>query len=92
MFLARRASSPQAHDFPVGTLIIARPATVGHPINGVVLSVDNKYTVVVDTGRAAIAVDVEDCEAVWQAPSARHAKISSAAGQVERGYGAAGPS
>lgn len=66
MFLARRESPRQAHDFPVGTLITARPATVGRPIKGVVVSVDNKYTVVVDTGRAAIAVDVEDCEAVRQ--------------------------
>ncbi len=64
MYLARRTSPRRAHDFPVGTVIIARPATVDHPINGVVVSVDNTYTVVVDTGRAAIAVDVEDCEAV----------------------------
>jgi hypothetical protein len=63
MFLDRRASSRQAHDFPVGTPITARPATVGRPISGVVVSVDNQYTVVVNTGAASIAVDVEDCEA-----------------------------
>jgi hypothetical protein len=64
MYLNRRASSRQAHDFPVGTPITARPATVGRPISGVVVSVDNRYTVVVNTGAATIAVDVEDCEAV----------------------------
>ena len=64
MYLARRTSARRAHHFPVGTLIVARPATVDQPINGVVVGVDGRYTVVVDTGRAAIAVDVEDCEAV----------------------------
>lgn len=37
MLLARRASPRHAHHFPVGTEVIARPATVSRPIDGVVV-------------------------------------------------------
>jgi hypothetical protein len=62
MLLARRASPRRAHHFPVGTEVIARPATVSRPLDGVVVELDNQYTLVVNTGTATIAVDVEDCE------------------------------
>jgi hypothetical protein len=71
MLIARRASARRAHHFPVGTEVIARPATVSRPIDGVVVAFDNQYTLVLKTGTARIAVDVEDCEAVTRIDPSR---------------------
>jgi hypothetical protein len=67
MLLARRVSPRRAHHFPIGTSVVAHPPTVSRPIEGVIVGLNNQYTLVVNTGTATIAVDVEDCQA--RAPS-----------------------
>ena len=75
MFIPRRASDRRATDFPVGSHVIARPATVAKPIAGVVVAISGAYTLTVSARGVEVAVDVEDCVSsnrmagVWRGPS-----------------------
>jgi hypothetical protein len=64
VLIARRGSGRQATDFPVGTRVLAQPATVSRRIAGTVVDVVGPYTLVVEEGGIEIVIDVEDCAAV----------------------------
>ena len=61
MFIARRASGRLTADFPVGSHVTARPATVTGPIIGVVIASTGDYTLTLRADDFEIVVDVEDC-------------------------------
>lgn len=61
MYIARRESDRGTTQFPVGSYVIARPATVSKPIAGVVVATSEPYTLTVSAYGVEIAVDVEDC-------------------------------
>lgn len=44
MYIARRESNRGTTQFPVGTYVIARPATVSKAITGVVVATTEPYT------------------------------------------------
>lgn len=44
-----------------GDRITAIPTTIRSTLTGIVHSIDDDYTVVIDTGSLLVAVDVEDC-------------------------------
>ena len=59
MLIEQRASARRAYDVPLGSHVVVRPPTT-QPLRGVVLRVDDQYTLVIDAGPFEIAVDVED--------------------------------
>ncbi len=61
MYIARRRSDRETTHFPVGSYVIARPATMSNPIAGIVVATSEPYTLTVSAPGTEIAVDVEDC-------------------------------
>ena len=60
MIIDRRRSDRCASDFPIGTPVLAKPATVSRPIRGTVVATSGAHTVIIDASGLEIAVDVED--------------------------------
>ena len=63
MLIEQRASTRRAYDVPLGSHVVAQPPTT-QPIQGVVVRVDDQYTLVIDAGPFEVAVDVEDIESI----------------------------
>lgn len=61
MYIARRQSGRASIHFPLGSQVVARPATVSKPIAGLVVATAEPYTLTVSAYGFEIAVDVEDC-------------------------------